>query len=165
MKNKTFKRIALVAFILYGLILIYTTFFGARTTLTGVSVWEYAVRMANIKPFKTIGMYVKRLGDPSDQMFSVALVNLAVNIVLFFPMAYLLPVLFTKLRHFFATIGVCVGVLVVVEIMQILTRRGSFDVDDFILNMIGAAVGYGVWKLQYVIAKKKKGNTIFDEVE
>ena len=49
--------------------------------------------------------------------------------------------------------------------MQILTRRGSFDVDDFILNMIGAAVGYGVWKLQYVIAKKKKGNTIFDEVE
>ncbi|MBO7374538.1 MAG: VanZ family protein [Lachnospiraceae bacterium] len=153
----------MIAFILYIPILIYTTFFGARTTLYGMSIWDYAVRMANLKPFKTISMYTKMLKDPSNQMFSVALVNLSVNLVLLFPLAYLIPALFSKLRNIFATIGVCIGALVVIELMQLFTRRGSFDVDDFILNMIGALIGFGCWKLQYVIGKKKKGKSIFDE--
>ncbi|MBP5275861.1 MAG: VanZ family protein [Lachnospiraceae bacterium] len=153
----------MIAFILYIPILIYTTFFGARTTLYGMSIWDYAVRMANLKPFKTISMYTKMLKDPSNQMFSVALVNLSVNLVLLFPPAYLIPALFSKLRNIFATIGVCIGALVVIELMQLFTRRGSFDVDDFILNMIGALIGFGCWKLQYVIGKKKKGKSIFDE--
>ena len=163
MKREVFKRILVIAFILYIPILIYTTFFGARTTLYGMSIWDYAVRMANLKPFKTISMYTKMLKDPSNQMFSVALVNLSVNLVLLFPLAYLIPALFSKLRNIFATIGVCIGALVVIELMQLFTRRGSFDVDDFILNMIGALIGFGCWKLQYVIGKKKKGKSIFDE--
>ena len=153
----------MIAFILYIPILIYTTFFGARTTLYGMSIWDYAVRMANLKPFKTISMYTKMLKDPSNQMFSVALVNLSVNLVLLFPLAYLIPAMFSKLINIFATIGVCIGALVVIELMQLFTRRGSFDVDDFILNMIGALIGFGCWKLQYVIGKKKKGKSIFDE--
>lgn len=165
MKSKVFKRILVIAFILYITILIYTTFFGARTTVYGMSIWEYAVKMANLKPFKTISMYTKMLKYPSNQMFSVALVNLAVNLVLFVPMAYLIPALFPKLRNFFATIGVCIGSLVIIELMQLFTRRGSFDVDDFILNMIGAVFGFLIWVIQYYSAKKKKGVTIFDYEE
>ena len=165
MKSKVFKRILVIAFILYIPILIYTTFFGARTTVYGMSIWEYAVRMANLKPFKTISMYTKMLKDPSNQMFSVALVNLAVNLVLFVPMAYLIPALFPKLRNFFVTIGVCIGSLVIIELMQVFTRRGSFDVDDFILNMIGAVFGFLIWVIQYYSDKKKKGVTIFDYEE
>ena len=70
MKSKVFKRILVIAFVLYIIILIYTTFFGARTTVYGMSILEYAVRMANLKPFKTISMYTKMLKDPSNQMFS-----------------------------------------------------------------------------------------------
>ena len=165
MKSKVFKRILVIAFILYIAILIYTTFFGARTTVYGMSIWEYAVKMANLKPFKTISMYTKMLKDPSNQMFSVALVNLAVNLVLLVPMAYLIPALFPKLRNFFVTIGVCIGSLVIIELMQVFTRRGSFDVDDFILNMIGAVFGFLIWVIQYYSAKKKKGVTIFDYEE
>ena len=165
MKSKVFKRILVIAFVLYIPILIYTTFFGARTTVYGMSILEYAVRMANLKPFKTISMYTKMLKDPSNQMFSVALVNLAVNLVLFVPMAYLIPALFPKLRNFFSTIGVCIGSLVIIELMQVFTRRGSFDVDDFILNMIGAVFGFLIWVIQYYSAKKKKGVTIFDYEE
>lgn len=37
--------------------------------------------------------------------------------------------------------------LFVIEVIQIVIRRGSFDVDDFILNMFGALIGFSIWKM------------------
>ena len=40
--------------------------------------------------------------------------------------------------------------LVVIEVVQVVTRRESFDIDDFILNMLGALIGFGIWKTKFV---------------
>ncbi|MBM7677817.1 VanZ family protein [Gracilibacillus alcaliphilus] len=68
----------------------------------------------------------------------IPLKNLFGNLVLFLPMG-LYATFFVKklnrLAHFFISIT---GLLLLVEIIQIVTRRGSFDIDDYILNMLGA---------------------------
>lgn len=38
----------------------------------------------------------------------------------------------------------------IIEILQLFTRVGSFDIDDFILNMFGAVIGFAVWKTKIV---------------
>lgn len=72
--------------------------------------------------------------------------NIILNILLFVPFGYLLPSLFSRLRWWQ---GVFFGVAgsFVVEIAQLITRRGYADVDDLINNTIGAAIGVLVWNL------------------
>ncbi|MGX9134968.1 VanZ family protein [Rummeliibacillus sp. JY-2-4R] len=33
------------------------------------------------------------------------------------------------------------------EVIQLVTKRGSFDIDNFILNMLGALIGFKIWKM------------------
>jgi len=40
--------------------------------------------------------------------------------------------------------------LFVIEVIQLVTRRGSFDIDDIVLNMLGALIGFGIWKTIFV---------------
>ena len=156
MKKNT-RIVVFAIFVIYCLLIIYVTFLGVgrANVWSDVSIWEYASRMANLHPFKTISMYVTRL-NPSNPMFAVAVVNLSVNFILLLPMGFLLPVLFDKLRNFFSIIGICTAILIVIEIMQLFTRRGSFDVDDFILNLNGAALGFLIWFIRSKIFAKKK---------
>jgi glycopeptide antibiotics resistance protein len=43
-----------------------------------------------------------------------------------------------------------------VEVIQLLTFAGSFDIDDVILNIIGAALMYWLWKLKATQGLLKK---------
>lgn len=74
----------------------------------------------------------------------VWIVNLLGNIGVFMPFGILLPlVLGGKLKKpfmiFFA------GVLAL-ELLQLFTRRGSFDVDDLLLNSVGFLLGFALFK-------------------
>jgi glycopeptide antibiotics resistance protein len=69
------------------------------------------------------------------------------NIVLFAPMGILLPCIFHSLSKFRKFLIVILIILISVEIGQWLTRSGSCDIDDIILNLIGAVVFYGLWNL------------------
>lgn len=37
-------------------------------------------------------------------------------------------------------------IILFVEVIQFLFGRGSFDIDDIILNMVGIFIGYVIWK-------------------
>lgn len=39
------------------------------------------------------------------------------------------------------------GIIVAVELLQLFTLLGSCDIDDLILNMIGAFLGYGLFRM------------------
>jgi glycopeptide antibiotics resistance protein len=39
-----------------------------------------------------------------------------------------------------------------VEVTQLVTRVGSFDVDDLLLNTIGGILGYLIYKIVSVVA-------------
>ena len=97
--------------------------------------------MYNLKPFDTIRHYLQ-----FDQISSMAaIINLVGNIAVFVPFGLLLPVIFQ--RGFLRVFLTFLSGLFVLEMTQLLSRRGSLDIDDFILNTIGFIIGYWLQRI------------------
>ncbi|MGI6097262.1 MAG: VanZ family protein, partial [Dethiobacteria bacterium] len=96
-------------------------------------------------PFKTIGTYIKAIFDGRMNM-GIPIRNLGGNLVLFLPMGIYLPVLIKKMKSLKTYSIFMLCILLSVEAMQLITRRGSFDIDDFILNMVGAIAGFKIYQ-------------------
>lgn len=74
------------------------------------------------------------------------------NVVMFVPLGFLLPLLDARYRRFAATAAVVLAVSLGIELAQLalllaLAARRSVDVDDVILNVTGACLGYLVWRV------------------
>ena len=95
----------------------------------------------NRVPFLTIRNYLRAyaLGNISLKW---VLINLAGNLAAFAPMGFFLPALYPKQRKFFVYVPTVTVMVALVEVLQYLTRTGSCDVDDLILNAAGA---FAVW--------------------
>lgn len=64
------------------------------------------------------------------------------NILLFVPLGYLFPFLFNKLDKWYIVLVIGIGLSMVIEVTQLLTHRGWFDVDDIFHNGLGAFIGW-----------------------
>ena len=158
-KRKKQTDTAAVLFGIYGLIMIYLLFIRGRHAVEGMPYWEQVLNNYNLTPFHTMGnywhiltnkaYYLEKWGAESIYRYQArhAFINLAGNVVMFVPLGALLPAANGKLRKFFRTFFACAGLIVAVEVLQLFTLRGSCDVDDLILNMIGVVLGYILWKL------------------
>ncbi len=67
------------------------------------------------------------------------------------PLGILLPILSTKLKESLLIIGITFSFSLAIEIMQLVTQLGVFDVDDIILNTLGGYLGF---RLLTVFKKK-----------
>lgn len=99
--------------------------------------------MTNFTPLSTIRLYIRCLIYDYIGV-GIPLSNLVGNMVLFMPMAVLLPCLFKEMRTFWKFLLLMLGVLVAVEALQLLLCCGSCDVDDVILNLSGTLLVYGL---------------------
>lgn len=98
----------------------------------------------NLVPFETIRpLLLERERYHTDAWVK----NLFGNIVLFIPLGIWIPWLFRRCRSFLTFTSTVVLLLLGVEVIQLITRVGSFDVDDIILNTVGAWIGYAGFKL------------------
>ena len=62
-----------------------------------------------------------------------------------------LPVIFeNKINKFWKFLITSLIVIILVEIIQFITIIGSADIDDIILNTIGASIGYFIVHLNFV---------------
>ena len=57
-------------------------------------------------------------------------------------------------RGFFKTLFYSFGLSLCVEVVQLFTRVGSFDVDDILLNTIGGVLGYILFVICNVIRRR-----------
>lgn len=73
--------------------------------------------------------------------------NLAGNVLGFVPAGFFIPILWKKRRGFLFTLCVTFEMSLLVEVLQLVFRVGSFDVDDLILNTFGGILGYVFLKL------------------
>ncbi|MCI3920141.1 VanZ family protein [Paenibacillus sp. TRM 82003] len=96
----------------------------------------------NLIPFDTIHRYVFHSSAFSTRNW---MINLFGNIGVFIPYGLLLPLLIKRCRSLIGMLLVFLAGLFVAELLQLLLRVGSFDVDDFLLNGLGAAMGYAVY--------------------
>lgn len=55
-----------------------------------------------------------------------------------------------KIKNIKQFIVAMIIVLLSVEILQFITLRGTMDIDDIILNIVGAILGYGLMKLKWI---------------
>ena len=97
----------------------------------------------NLIPFKTIAEYLAAVVDGSSRGHAIR--NLGGNLFLLFPLGFYLPFFVPKTRKL-KIYGIVTAVsIIAVEIVQILTKTGSLDIDDFILNFTGALTGFFVF--------------------
>ena len=78
-------------------------------------------------------------GDPGVK---AVFINLAGNILAFVPFGAILPVISRRFRGFFRVMLLGFSFSLLVECTQLVTRVGTFDVDDLMLNTLGAVIGY-----------------------
>ncbi|EHO17679.1 hypothetical protein HMPREF9623_00533 [Stomatobaculum longum] len=69
------------------------------------------------------------------------------NVFAFVPFGFFLPIVSGKRHSFFRSLIAGVLFSGLIETAQLLTRLGSFDVDDIFLNTIGVVAGYFIFRL------------------
>ncbi|WP_342526582.1 VanZ family protein [Chryseomicrobium sp. FSL W7-1435] len=145
---KLFKGFMWGSFILYLLVLGALLFVSSRH---GYLVYDYTLAEklrynANFIPFATISDYIKAYQNQTLNT-DIIVRNLGGNLIAFTPFGLFLPLLFEKLRKVGPFLIVFISILTLIEVTQLLTVRGSFDVDDFILNIPSALLGWGIFHL------------------
>lgn len=138
-------------FALYIVALIYFMFFAeilGRTT----SLQEYHY---NLIPFKEISRFITYSGRLG---FGAVFANLVGNVVAFIPFGMFLPVISNHKRKLFGMTLLSFELSLLIEVTQLVSKAGSFDVDDLILNTLGGLLGYCLfkWIYWYRIEKEKR---------
>ena len=123
-----------VLFLIYVAGLCYFLFFAENYgRILGQENYRY-----NLVPFREIERFWTYREDLGIHSF----LNLAGTILGFVPAGFFIPILWENKRGFFFTVCVTFDMSLLVEILQIVLRVGSFDVDDLILNTLGGIIGY-----------------------
>ena len=112
------KIYSIVCMCVWGFGLLYVTW------LSRTPVWETRI---NLVPFQK---------DDNSSML-----DLIANSIMFVPFPMLLYGLLQKKIKFSVLSAAGIGLSIVIELLQLITHRGICDVDDLILNSIGAVIG------------------------
>lgn len=152
--NKTAKtkkeRILSVVFFLYLLFLIRMIVFKypLEQMQQIVDTWQKDVILeglntANFIPFKTIKMYIRYYDMPGIRSFS----NLFGNVLIFVPVGILLPLVHRASKNPWIMLLNALLLVVGIEVFQLFSAFGAFDVDDIILNCLGVLIGRCIYQL------------------
>lgn len=142
MQKKRVRMAAVLLFLIYFAVLFYFLFFSEKMGRT-YSERTYHYNLIPFLEIKRFLTYYEVLG-----LEAVAL-NLFGNIAAFMPFGFFLPVFSNRCRHFLNTVFYTFELSLLVELIQLVTKVGSFDVDDIILNTLGGALGYGCYRIAH----------------
>lgn len=135
-----------VMFVLYIAFLVYFLCFAEWYGRTEVTK-GYRYNLVLFKEIMRFIEYREELGA-----FAV-FANLFGNILIFLPYGFFISMASTC-RSFFQTLFYSFALSLGVEIFQLFTRVGSFDVDDLVLNTLGGALGYILFLVCNIIRRK-----------
>ena len=142
MKKETkhiIRGLGLVSFTLYVLALVYFLFFSEKYGRAVVTEQEFRYNLVPFVEIRRFWVYRKQLG------FAAVFTNLVCNVAGFLPFGFILPVITEKMRSGLLITLAGFGLSLTVEVIQLITRVGCFDVDDILLNTIGGVLGYIVF--------------------
>lgn len=156
--SRCMKITFFIFFLLYLQLLFTFTLFepafgrrGAAVTLfSDPKQWRLNLKNAcNLLPFSTVSAYLKAYFSHNIR-FSVVATNLFGNLLALAPMALFLPLLFKRCRRFFPFLLTVSAIVLCIELLQLIFMVGSFDVDDLILNDLGACLLFWILKCRPV---------------
>ena len=129
------QKMGWVLFLLYLALLSYLMFFSEDFGRTNPNR-GYAYNLAPFKEIMRFITYYETLG------MKAVVVNLAGNVIAFMPFGFFMPVVSRGSRGPVRIIFLGFGFSLMLETIQLVFKVGSFDVDDLILNTLGAAIGF-----------------------
>lgn len=158
--SKKVRRRIWCVFFLYFLVLLKVIVFKYPfSQLSEITrTWERGVILegldtANFTLFKTIKMYIRYWGRLNS------FENLAGNVVCFIPFGFLLPFLQRDSRHWWVLLINAFVLVCGIELFQLFTAFGAFDVDDILLNCLGAMLGHSIFGICWFQGRKKYGSS------
>lgn len=149
MGRKVKRRIKLGSFILlilYIAILIYVCFF-SEDYGRGIISEYYRYNLIPFKEIRRFFVYWKVVG------FWAFMMNMFGNVIAFMPFGFFVPILSHKERKLGRMAFLTLMLSLCIEVIQLLARVGSFDVDDLILNTLGGILGYFLF---YILNKIRR---------
>ena len=128
----------MIARIALGLLLAVWLVGGLFLTLSPVYPAPGQVVEPNFIPLRTIGIYLANL----DSGFWLR--NLVGNLVLLLPVGLIGPIVFPWMDRWWRVLPAAVALSLAIEVAQLWVPDRSADVDDLLLNVVGAMLGYAM---------------------
>ena len=149
-KSAHYHKLLFAACLAYLLFLIYATFlsrsvaqtYSYRLELMGSARQAFSVK-GGLWPLIRGDFAAIRLDDPQS------LEGILINLLLMAPVGYLLPMVrFARGKGTRAWQATLAGSILsaTIEILQLITRLGMLDVDDWVFNTVGTAAGYFLYR-------------------
>lgn len=152
--TKTIKKSQILLYavsICYVVIVIGATFFSRTPSET------YNDRM-NLNLFSS---YVEAYHDIGVVLLNnVLLRNLILNIMLFIPLGFLLPMYSDKLKKMYIVVPIGLLATLTIEFTQHFNDYGTFEIDDALNNTIGTLLGYCLFMILYRLNNKENWKKI-----
>lgn len=148
-KKKLVSYLEHIVFAIYIVILLYILFLGGRGYTQYDNIGQFLKYNINLVPFRTISEYCKSFINNTINR-DIIIRNIFGNFILFMPMAVILSCIIKKFRTWRVFGLYMVIILCSVEVVQLLTKTGSLDIDDFILNMSGACLAFAIMKKEKI---------------
>lgn len=150
MKKTIRKRIGLISWIIliiYVLVIIYFVLFSDRLgRADGYSTYRYnLVLFDEIRRFVTYREYVST---------GAFILNIFGNLVVFFPVGFLIPILRTKKTGVIRIMIYSFLFSLFIESVQLVAKVGVFDVDDLFMNTLGGVIGWICYFISINIFRK-----------
>lgn len=149
-----------ILFIIYCLLLVTVLFLNNEYRMyvfQNINIFSKEhFEMSNIIPFATIIDYISRLVS-NEINAGIVIINFATNLLLFAPMGFFIPMLYSDMIKNIKQFAILMIIItLIVEVLQFITFRGSTDIDDIILNTVGAVIVYIIMKTRFVKKLLKK---------
>ncbi len=140
-----------LVFISYIAALVYFVFFAEMFGRTGFSE-QYRYNLVPFKEIRRFIIYFSQLGA------TAVFLNIAGNIVAFMPFGFCLPMVTAHRTRLLGVFLGTFGLSLAIELIQLVSRVGSCDVDDLILNTLGGVFGYGCFCLAKRLTAGRKAD-------
>lgn len=160
MKKEHKKALRICSTVIFGVYIILLTYFLFFAESTGRTFQgrSYHYNLVLLKEIKRFLKYRETLG------VTAVVLNLVGNIAAFIPFGAILPVMHRKFRSFYFMTFLTFEFSLVIEIIQLVSKVGSFDVDDLLLNTIGGMMGYLAFAIMDRIRRHRDAKTSKSEL-
>ena len=171
------KKIAMVSFIIYSFVVLWKVVFSRlivriydyvnadgphyiQYVYSNASTWEgkqffdFSMWQSNVNlnPLEMIMFYVKAEHINTD----IAIHNLLGNIILLLPLGVFLPFIYLKCKNLLSVTAISFCTSLAIEVIQFSLQIGMTDIDDVLLNTLGAMIGYFIAVVIYKLFSWKR---------
>lgn len=164
MGKRRIKLLFALAGIIYFLLVVYWVLFDGGFGRSGFenlgnisfsAVKEHFCKTGNLVPFRTVKLFFKGFFITGSVSLKAFAINIFGNIFVFTPFGIILPLFFKKQKKLYVFLLTMAAFIFCIELFQLVLLTGSPDIDDLLLNLLGACTG---WIATVKLLNKSKVN-------